>query len=153
MSFKREYHVNHRADAPDTTTWEDIFDQKRFGQIANDVYEQMVEAENVDAKVKAQAQNLSKFIEKRDYNPESETSDISGFSELDEEEKNYLQKRKCEMKERAERYASLPRYGKVVEITRDQYKAEVDTDNPVIIFIFGETAENRRIRELFEQLA
>lgn len=63
----KEYRkTNLRADDPETTVWQDIFDNKFKGETANDVYNKLVEVENQRQKLEIQEQKVVDYMKKVD---------------------------------------------------------------------------------------
>ncbi|CAL6007408.1 Thioredoxin-like_family protein [Hexamita inflata] len=143
---------NYRADAPDTTVWQDIFDKKIKGEIANDVYEKLVEVENMRQVLECQEQNVAKFMKKDDENTDS--SDISGFSDLDGDEQEMVNQIKQSRIQQQQQYAAARKYGSVIEMNRMTYKENVQTDGHVIVHISSDhLPECRRVHMILKQLA
>ena len=79
MSLLPQYkQTNQRADAPETTEWQDIFHKKFEGTHAHAVYEKIVEAENVQQEMNVREECLKANVQR------TLQSDSSSFSdELD----------------------------------------------------------------------
>ena len=134
--------------------WQDIFDNKFKGETANDVYNKLVEVENQRQKMEIQEQKVVNYMKKVDAQSSESSSDVSGFSQLDDDEKELVEKIKNERIQAQKEYDALPKYGDIIEINHLTYKDAVQINNHVLVHISSDhLPECKRVNFILRQLA
>ncbi|KAH0572392.1 Thioredoxin-like family protein [Spironucleus salmonicida] len=150
MSLLPQYKItNHRADAPETTEWEDIFHKKFEGTHANEVHQKLVEAEYAEQVSKIRTDRLEQNIA---HDLSSNSSSFSDF--LDEEDKVFFEQERQKRKDIITQLRSQKRFGQIKRISRQDYVSEVEENVNILVYIDSEhLRECKLINALLNEVA
>lgn len=166
-----------RADAPETTEWQDIFDKKLYGETALDVYEEVkgleAQAEELARKTRRRRAAIESYERRAESRgrgarepcgddsegPRSRAgsgseSEFTGESGLSDDDLEFFTQYRERRKREIAASAALPTYGELREIGAQEYTGETHSAGSVVVLMYAHASrECARVRALLKRLA
>jgi len=167
-----------RADAPETTEWQDIFDKKLYGETALDVYEEVkgleAQAEELARKTRkrrAVVEAYERRAKSRGRNSEESHgessrdglgssigsdigSDLTGEDSLSADDLEFFAQYKERRKKELAAKSALSHYGELREVRAQEYTEETHSAGSVVALMYAHGSRMcMRVRAILQSLA
>lgn len=145
----------NKADLPQTTEWQDIFDKRDTGATVLDVYEEANAIREQALELKAK-QNHRKDIASRldtELSDRQLSSDISGFSDLSEDDQAFFEQYKASKRAELDATRTGPFFGRMREIAAQEYKEVVAKGRIVVLLNMVSSQDCRLVNSRLACLA